>query len=436
MLKDTNFTMTSGQRAQLEMLGTEAIHCMAEGGSRSSKTFGWCYFLALRATSLPSNHLVVRRYYKDCRQAVALDTFPKMLNIAYPGAGATWHLNKTDWFIDMQSVGGASRIWFAGMDDVSRMDKCLGREYSTVFFNEASELPFESVVLLRSRLAERSGLRLKAFYDQNPPTKTHWTFKEFHQGINPLTREEKVREWARLYAHIKINPECNTSNVAEGYIENILMGMPERQKRRFLEGEYQDDVENALWKQSNLDHFRVTEAPELVRLGIAVDPAVSLTSTSDEIGIVVGGQARDGHYYILDDLSLKALPADWARVVLDAYRTRKADRVIAEINQGGNLVEANIRNAPGGQNVSYLGVHASRGKITRAEPISTLYERGLVHHVGVHRYLEDEMTTYNPLDKDQDSPNRMDALVWLLTWLGRVDDDEFTDGDLLKGCVR
>jgi predicted phage terminase large subunit-like protein len=166
-----------------------------------------------------------------------------------------------------------------------------------------------------------------------------------------------------------------------------------------------------------------------------VDPAVSNNANSDEHGIIIGGQSRDGHYYILDDLSAKASPAEWADIVLTAYDERKADRIVAEVNQGGDLVESNIRNAPGGANVPYLAVRASRGKITRAEPISTLYERGLVHHVGTHRYLEDEMTTYKA-GANEDSPNRMDALVWLLTWLSGMGMDEHTDGDLLKGCVR
>ena len=133
---------------------------------------------------------------------------------------------------------------------------------------------------------------------------------------------------------------------------------------------------------------------------------------SDETGIVVAGVGENGDGYILADNSVKASPRDWAVRAVASYHDHKADRIIGEANNGGEMVETVIRTVD--PNVSYKAVHASRGKVTRAEPIASLYEQGRVHHVGQFPQLEDQMCRWVPGDK---SPDRMDALVWALTEL-------------------
>lgn len=432
--KGANFTRTTGQIAQCDMLAGDALHNMAEGGSRSSKTFGWVEILCERALRRVSAHLALRRYYKDCRQAIGMQTLPAVMRIAFPGV--PYEINKTDWYV---SFPNGSTLWLGGMDDGKRVDKCLGREYSTIFFNEASEMGYESVTTFHSRLAEKSGLRPKCLYDQNPPTKSHWTYKVFHLGVDPTTKEERIKDWEQRYAHIRINPECNAANLAPGYIETTLAGLPERQRRRFLEGLYQDDVEDALWKQETIDYYRVQDeqVPEIVRMVVAVDPSVSSTKNSHECGIVAVGKGRDGHYYVFDDASQKAHASIWGKTVVKLYGDRQADCVVGEVNQGGDLVESNIRHTEGGENVPFRKVHATRGKSKRAEPVSNLYTRGMVHHVGTHRFLEDEMTGYDPnKDESDDNPaNRMDALVWGMTDLAGLTPGAVGMDELLKGCV-
>ena len=419
--KGIDFVRTSGQEAQLNMLAGDALHCLAEGGSRSSKTFGWVECLVERALYKKSNHLALRRYYKDCRQAIGMQTLPAVMRIAFPDV--PYEINKTDWVVTFPTTG--STLWLGGMDDGKRVDKCLGREYSTIFFNECSEMGYESVTTFHSRLAEKSGLRIKCLYDQNPPTKSHWTYKLFHMGIDPTTKGEAVRNFEKLYRFIQINPECNKQNLAEGYLEQTLMGLPERQRKRFLYGEYQSDVEGALWKQDTIDHYRVQDeqVPDMVRIIVSVDPSVSNTKNSHECGIVAEGKGVDGHYYIFRDLSLKAHASIWGKVVVDNFNDMNGDCVVGEINQGGDLVENNIRAMEGGKNVPFRAVRATRGKSKRAEPVSSLYERGLVHHVGSHRFLEDEMTTYDPSkpESDDNPANRLDALVWGLTELAGIE---------------
>ena len=175
------------------------------------------------------------------------------------------------------------------------------------------------------------------------------------------------------------------------------------------------DNPDALWKRdAMLDALRVKHAPALIRILVGVDPAATGKDTSDETGSIVAGKAENGHAYILDDRSLKSSPHGWATAAVNAYTEYKADRLVAEVNQGGDMVENTIRTVEGGLNVSYLGVRATRGKYTRAEPIAALYEQGKVHHVGTFSDLEDQLCNWTP---GEDSPDRLDALVWALTEL-------------------
>jgi predicted phage terminase large subunit-like protein len=152
---------------------------------------------------------------------------------------------------------------------------------------------------------------------------------------------------------------------------------------------------------------------------VAIDPAVTSGENSDETGIVVAGVAThrasgERHAYVLDDISGRLAAIEWAKRAVGAYRAHKADRIVAEVNNGGDLVEAQIRTVD--RNVSYRAVHASRGKRIRAEPVAALYEQGRVHHVGSFPALEDQMCSFVPDNYDA-SPDRVDALVWALTEL-------------------
>ncbi len=185
--------------------------------------------------------------------------------------------------------------------------------------------------------------------------------------------------------------------------------------RQELDAELLDDVPGALWSRDALERLRVSSAPELVRIVVAIDPAVSSGDDADETGLVVAGTGIDGQGYLLADLSGRYSPDGWARRAVEAYRSWQADRIVGEANQGGDLVEATLRTVDPG--VAYLAVHASRGKRTRAEPVAALYEQGRVHHVGAFPALEDQLCAALP--KGGAGPDdRLDALVWAFTELG------------------
>jgi phage terminase large subunit-like protein len=182
--------------------------------------------------------------------------------------------------------------------------------------------------------------------------------------------------------------------------------------RQELYGELLEDIEGALWTQQNLDECRVVEAPkDMQRVVIAIDPAVTMNENSDETGIVVAGKNSKGEAFIIADYSIKASPLDWAKRAVEAYRTHNADAIVVEVNNGGDMIPAVIKQVDA--SVFVKQVRATRGKQLRAEPIAAFYEQGRVHHVGVLDKLEMQMTTWTP--EDPKSPDRLDALVWACT---------------------
>lgn len=182
--------------------------------------------------------------------------------------------------------------------------------------------------------------------------------------------------------------------------------------RQELYGEILDDIEGALFSQTNIDEYRVATQPvDLQRVVVSIDPAVTMSEESDETGIVVAGKNSKGEGFILADYTIKASPRDWAQRAVDAYRTHNADAIVVEVNNGGDMIPAVIRQID--PNVYIKQVRATRGKQLRAEPIAAFYEQGRVHHVGVLETLETQMTTWTP--DDPKSPDRLDALVWALT---------------------
>lgn len=174
------------------------------------------------------------------------------------------------------------------------------------------------------------------------------------------------------------------------------------------------DYEGALWKFDTIDAHRVPAGSTpagFKRIVVGVDPAVTSGASSDETGIIVAASDNTGHFYILDDRSGKYTPNEMVRTYTAAYWEHQANDVIAENNQGGDLIEALTHNYD--RRVRYKAVRATRGKRIRAEPIVSLYEQGLVHHAGRFDQLEEQLVTWNPMSTD--SPDRLDALVWALT---------------------
>lgn len=208
----------------------------------------------------------------------------------------------------------------------------------------------------------------------------------------------------------------NKSNLARTFVERIEKRYGgTRLGRQELNGEVLGDMPGALWSLRDIDAYRVSEMPELGRILIAVDPAVTNTEDSDEHGIIAAGIKGD-EGFVLEDASIKGSPLTWARRAVTLHDKYGADGIVVEVNQGGDMVAQTLRSVRDSLNI--IEVRASRGKHVRAEPIAALYEQGRVHHVGSFAELETQMTmTTNAGYEGENSPDRLDALVWAMTEL-------------------
>lgn len=397
-------------------MGSDVKFILLAGGSRSGKSLIIIRQIIIRALKeAGSRHLVVRHAFNHAKQSLWHDTIPKCLEMCFPGLKPMLIFNKSDWYIEFPND---SQIWIGGLDDKERTEKVLGNEYATIFINEASQVSYQAYTTVLTRLAQNTGLKNHMFIDCNPPSTTHWLYKLFIKGINP---ESEERIDMSVYAHLRLNPDDNKENLPKDYITDVLGSLSKRMQKRFLYGEFLDDVEGALWTWDMIERYRVAEVPELVRVCIPVDPAVTKTDASDETGIIPVGLGVDGHFYVLGDYSGKYTPAQTARRIHTAYEDKQADVVVGEVNNGGDYIEEVIKLIGG--RLPYKAVHASRGKQTRAEPIALLYSDGRVHHVGQLSKLEDEQTTWVP-ESGSKSPNRIDSVVWGIKYLLGEENDE------------
>lgn len=416
--------LTAKQQAAQEVLAGDATHTMLFGGSRSGKTFLLTRNECLRALKAPeSRHAMLRFRFNAIKSSIVMDTFPKVMKLAFPGV--KYGINKTDWFAEFDN---GSQIWFGGLDDKERTEKILGMEFATIYLNECSQIPWGSVGIAVTRLAQKATqviagrddaiLKPRMYYDCNPPSKAHWTYKVFVEKRDPETRLELAKP--DDYAHFQINPQDNTANLSDGYLDT-LKSLSSRHQKRFLLGEFADATPNALFPEEHTDKWRVMDGkvPGFLRVVIGVDPSGSGdtdNADNDAIGIVIGALGTDGNAYLLEDCTVKAGPATWGKIATDAYDRHAGDVIVGEINYGGAMVEHVIKTA--NPRTPYKQVTATRGKAVRAEPFSALYEQGKVRHVGRFSELEDELAAFSTVGyMGESSPNRADAWIWVLTEL-------------------
>lgn len=419
----TDFKLTPKQSRQIDMIGSSATHCMAYGGSRSGKTFGFVRAMMIRALAHKSRHAMLRYRFNHIKASIILDTLPKVMEICFPGVADNCKMDKTDWYYTLPN---GSEVWFGGLDDKERTEKILGQEYATIYLNECSQIPYASRNMAMTRLAQNTPLRLKAYYDCNPPGMAHWTYRMFVEKRDPDRRTGLANP--DNYTALMMNPADNEANLPASYLEE-LQNMSEAMRRRFYLGQFADVSETALWTLELLDQQRIVDGkvPEMVRIVVAIDPSgVSgeEDKRSDEVGIVVCGLGKDGRGYILEDLSGRMAPSVWGAAAVSAFDRHEADCIVAEENFGGSMVQEIVRSASTapdrktGGTVPYRAVRASRGKVARAEPISALFEQQKISLVGHFPDLEDQlcgMTTGGYIGSK--SPDRADAAIWALASL-------------------
>lgn len=287
------------------------------------------------------------------------------------------------------SFPGGGEIWVRSADRPHNL-RAFGIDL--LVLDEAAFLRRDTWnTVLRPSLADRGGSAIMI----STPAGKNWFYE-----VAMRAKEGKLPDWSFYTA-----PTWDNPLIQEAEIKEMETTMPRRSFLQEIAAQFLDQ-EGALWSHDWIK--RVPEPPELVRVVVGVDPAAS--STGGETGIVVAGLGKDGFYYVLADKSVKGTVEGWRNAVVSAYKLYDADAIVAEANQGGDMVEAVIRQ--GDERLPVRLVRASRGKAVRAEPVAALYERGLVFHAGIFRELEAQMTGWVP---GEPSPDRMDALVWAIT---------------------
>jgi len=233
----SSFKKTTAQTNAVKLItASKAKNILFEGGSRAGKSFEIMREIVIRASLVPnSEHIICRETFNACKRSIWLKTMPDVFRIAFPNL--PFKPQRSDGIYYAQ-LPNNSKIYIAGLDDDKKLERLLGTEYSTVWINETNQVSYNAVSKLKSRLAQKNKLIKKTYYDLNPTKTTSWVYIVFHQGINPIDGEAMSDTDNHLV--IRMNPEDNLENIDEDYLET-LSGLPEKEKLRFLKGEYDKD---------------------------------------------------------------------------------------------------------------------------------------------------------------------------------------------------
>ena len=305
------FAKTLKQCEQVKMFAGDAKNCMSYGGSRSGKTFGTIRAIIARAAKEKSTHLIVRKHFNSVKRSIFLKTFPDVMRISFPTL--QYKENRSDWF---QKLPNGSEIWYCGIDNLKSAEKALGLEFSSIYFNECSELDYSTMQIIVSRLAEKNSLKNKLYYDMNPPPKSHWSYDLFIRKLSPVDMEPLPDP--ENYVSILMNPKDNMENIDPEYLQ-LLATMPERDRIRFLNGEFSDDSDGQAYyafdRDRHVQEFNNFRVPLMIGSDFNVSPTTSIIF-----------QICNGVMYVVDEVWLD---------VGDTYKL--CDALKKKGAKGGNL---------------------------------------------------------------------------------------------------
>jgi len=367
----------------------------AKGGRASGKSHFFAECVVERLIQDPHSRVVcIREVQKSLKFSA------KQLIVDKINASPCAHMFEIQ-STEIKRVGGGGIIIFQGMQDHTADSVKSLEGFDIAWVEEAQSMSKKSLELLDPTIRKDGS--------------------EIWFSWNSFRKDDPVEEIFRDNDNAVL-VHCNF--VDNPFVNDATFEMAKRAYQKNVQtfnhvwlGDYVGDVEGALWTNGMIERCRIDEVPDLSRIVVAIDPAVTGGKSSDETGIVIAGRhAQSGNYYVLEDASLRGSPDQWIRVAIEKYREYQADRIIAEVNNGGDLVETLLRNTD--RAVSYRAVRATRGKMLRAEPIAALYESNKVFHAERMRELEEQMIFYN--GSGNISPDRLDALVWALTDLSQT----------------
>lgn len=283
---------------------------------------------------------------------------------------------------------------------------------TTWVLDEAEELTDEDVFDRIDLSIRQKNMTNRVILIMNPSYKTHFIYKSFVANKRDDT----------YYIHTTYLD--NEKNLSESFLKQAERTKKENELRynHLFLGHWLDDAEGLLWNRQLINQCKTKRLPEIVKKIIAIDPATTSKSTSDETGIVIAGADKENNIYILEDLSGRYTPNEWGQLVSESYKKHDCDFYVAEKNQGGDMVSAIIRQFDKSNHIKL--VQATKGKFLRAEPVYSLYEQSKVYHAGDFPILENQMVTFNP-NENKKSPDRVDALVYAVTHLTKKQKEFF-----------
>ena len=381
----------------LPIITQDTRYSIVTGGRGSGKSFAITTILCMLMLEKDRTILFLRQTMTSAYISI-INEFNEKLEML--GIQDQFEIKKTE--IEHKTTG--SRILFRGIQTGSKNNTANLKSIngvSVMVVDEAEELVDEDTFDRIDLSVRKIGVVNKVILVMNPSRVDHWIYKRFFKD---------GKQDNTTYIHTTYLD--NIDNLDESFIEQLerLKSNNLKKYNHLVLGEWSDgDSDFALWTDDLINGLRVSERPPLKRIVIAIDPAVTSKDTSDETGLIACGVGFDNHLYVLEDCTGTYTPKDWATKAIMMYRKWEADRVVGEVNNGGDLIETVLRSID--QNIPYKSVHATRDKLTRAEPVASIYEQGKAHHVGKFLELEYEMTTWEG-KKGQKSPNRIDALVW------------------------
>jgi len=360
------------------------------------------------------------------------------------GFGKTWYVSNKAIDLALSEPGSRIALWAADYGSLKKVN-FLGESgiISQINPNIAYDFNKSDLILKFENGSQITGYSCEALERSRGSQSSHsvvdelaaWQYAEEgleaaklinRLGRNPLMYIATTPRPTQIIKSLCSNPYVEVIKgttmdnyfLTPKYAEALRRELTDRMFRQECLAEILDDNPYALWRMTDIEVCRLVKAPELRRIVVGVDPAVTSNEASDETGIVVCGIDYNGHAYVLEDCSMTAAsPEQWARRVQEAYHKWDADAVVAEVNQGGDMVETVILQKSRAMRV--IKVRATKGKEVRAEPIAAIYERHECHHVGRHDKLEQQMTEWDPVNSKK-SPDRMDAMVWAISELAGV----------------
>jgi len=400
MIQEATIRLPRPHPKQLAFIVSPAKRKVVRAGRRGGKTVGVGIYAVERFLA---GHRVL--YAAPTSEQISRFWATVSRALAEPIDGKVFYKNETEHIIEVKGTEQRIRAKTAWNADSLRGDYCdeLILDEFQLMNEDAWGLVGAPMLLDNDGNATfiytPPSLHSRSTSKANDPQHAAKLFKKAKE----LSKTQPER-WATFHFSSMDNP-----HISREALDEITGDMTALAYRMEILAEDIDEAPGALWTRKTLDDSRALSAPELSKIVVAVDPSVS--TSGDAAGIIVAGLAGS-HGYILEDCTVQGSPLTWAMAAVAAYHKHQANLIVAEKNQGGEMVSLTIAQAD--KDVPVKLVHASRGKVVRAEPVAAKYEKGMVHHVGSFPLLEDEMCLYLPGDP---SPNRLDACVYAITEL-------------------